>query len=77
MAWSTVAGLAILAALASALIRWRQGVARNNRIEALDAAIADLMQEIEKALHDEPTNLARHCRLRLELDRLCGERDTL
>lgn len=77
MNWSTTAGLfAVLLLCAIAAYVWLEHC-KTKKWKELQDEIDETTRALDRAIEDQPRNLAEHLRLRYELDRLLGLRGRL
>lgn len=75
MTWSTVIGLAIVAAITATFAKLWTAHCRRKELDAVDARITELDDELRRAIDETPGNIHEHLRLAAELDRLRIYRD--
>ena len=75
MTWSTVIGLAIVAAITATLAKLWTAHCRRKERDAVDARIDELDAELRRQIDESPSNIHEHLRLAAELDRLRIYRD--
>ena len=75
MTWSTVAGLAIVAAITATLAKLWTAHCRRRERDATDARINELDDELRRRIDEDPCNIHDHLRIAAELDRLREYRD--
>lgn len=77
MTWATVAGLAVVLALATLAAKAWTALCRRNDRQCLEDDYAAAQDALAQALSDEPHNLQLHLRLRASLLRLRNRLDAI
>ena len=77
MTWSTVIGLAIVAAITATLAKLWTNHCRQKEREELDARIKELDRELATAIDTDMGDIHNHLRIASELDRLRQYRDSI